>query len=257
MTELCLLPHVFEVAGPHLTGRDDCSCFLIKDDPSVLIDCGTPGGVDRMCQNISSTGTRLEQIDMMIGTHCHYDHVAGAAALKERFPIELWMHEADRQAVERGDSGATVSQSHFGVSFPAVEVEREIKDGEVIGLKDCQLTIVHTPGHTPGHVSVLATWGGFTCLFAGEAVWGGYDPDFYSGIETWHASLHKLLTYDFDVLVWGHTNGVVYGDARRRVTEAMESLGVFHNPWHTRPTGVEYRYGGDRLKPGMTPSPIE
>ena len=257
MTELRLLPGVYEVAGPHLTDRKDCSCFLIKDEPSVLIDCGTPDGIPAMQKHISAIGVGLDQIDMLIGTHCHYDHVAGAAALKKLTPLAFCMHPGDREAVEKGDENATVSRPHFNLPFPPVKVDRELEDGEVIKLKHCNLKILHTPGHTPGHISVLATWDDFTCLFAGEAIWGGFDPEFFSGIEKWRESLEKLLNYDFDVLLWGHSNGVVFGDAKRRVSEALDSLGVFFNPWHTRSSGPKYRYGGDRLKPGMINSVID
>lgn len=256
MTDLRLLPGVYEVGGPHLTDKKDCSVFLIRDEPSILIDCGTPDGIPGLAKNLQSIDVKASEIKMLIGTHCHYDHVAGAAALKEFTPLTFCMHTLDREAVEKGDDLATVSRSHFNLPFPPVKVDRELQDGETIGLKNCRIKVIHTPGHTPGHVSVLATWQDFACLFAGEAVWGGFDPAFYAGIETWRASLEKILAEEFDVMVWGHSNGVVYGDAKRRVSEALISLGVFYNPWHTLSFGPDSRYGGNRLKPGMDISPI-
>ena len=45
MSQLRLLPRVYQVGGPHLTDVKNCSYYLIADDPNVLIDCGSPDGI--------------------------------------------------------------------------------------------------------------------------------------------------------------------------------------------------------------------
>jgi hydroxyacylglutathione hydrolase len=227
VTEFRVLPHVYQVGGPHLTDTKDCSVFLIRDEPSVLIDCGTPDGVSALMRNLDVIGQGRSTIGMVIGTHCHYDHVGGAADLKRLTDIPLWLHPGDRQAVEEADGIQTASEMMYHLPFPPTEVEHDLTDGEVVQLKRCRLTIVHTPGHTAGGVCVLAKWDDFTLLLAGDTVWGGHHPVFGVPIDTWRASLEKLLAFDFDVLVWGHSGGVIYGDAKHRVAEALTALGVY------------------------------
>jgi len=202
-------------------------------------------------RNLAAIGVSLADIGLVIGTHGHYDHVSGIARLKELTDLTFYLHPADRQAVETGDGILTASAMMYHLPFPPARVDRELVDGQVIELAGCKLTIVHTPGHTRGSVCVLATWADFTLLFAGDTVWGGFHPDFYAGVETWAGSLDKLLTYEFDALVWGHSGSVVFGDARQRVKEARAALGVFYVPWRIPITGdMPLRYGGDALNPG-------
>lgn len=254
MTEFRLLPRVYQVGGPHLTDPKDCSCYLIKDDPSILIDCGSPDGIPALRQNLASLGLGFSDIGMLIGTHGHFDHVGGVAALKQLRDVPFYLHPGDRRAVEKGDGRLTASETLYNLPFPPVRVDRELSDAQIIELTHGRLTIVHTPGHTAGSVSILATWDDFTLLFAGDTVWGGYNPDFFAGIEVWRRSLDKLLAYDFDVMVWGHSGSVVFGDARRRVQEARAAMGVFFVPWRIPISGPEFRYGGDALNPGRQES---
>ena len=254
MNQFRLLPRVYQVGGPHLTDVKDCSYYLIADDPNVLIDCGSPDGIPALQGNLASIGVDISEIGIVIGTHGHYDHVGGAAALKQLTDFTFCLHGDDRRAVEEADGVLTASDMMYHLPFPAVTVDQELGDGQVIELAHCQLTVVHTPGHTRGSVCVLATWDDYTLLFAGDTLWGGFHPAFYAGTDTWAASLDKLLTHDFDALVWGHGGSVVFGDARQRVVEARDALGVYYVPWRIPVTSVGLRYGGDGLNPGRQES---
>lgn len=250
MSQFSLLPHVYQIGGSHLTDPKDCSCFLIRDDPCVLIDCGTPDGVPNLVANMAETGTSPADVEMVIGTHGHYDHVAAVPALKEMGDFTFLLHEEDCEAVEKGDGVLTASQLMYHLPFPAFKVDQVLTDGQEFQLKNCRLTVVHTPGHTRGSICVLASWSDFTVLFSGDTVWGGYHPAITAGIETWAASLEKLESMEFDAMVWGHGGCVVYGDAKRRVQEARQALGVYFVPWRTPVTATGLRYGGDPLNPG-------
>ena len=96
MSEFRLLPHVYQVGGPHLTDPKDCSVFLIRDEPSVLIDCGAPDGSPALLRNLAALQFSETDIGMIIGTHCHYDHVGAAAELRRAASIPMWLHPADR-----------------------------------------------------------------------------------------------------------------------------------------------------------------
>ncbi len=254
MGEFRLLPRVYQVGGPHLTDAKDGGVFLIRDEPNVLVDCGSPDGVPGLLKNLEVLGVGTSEVGMIVGTHCHYDHVGGAAGLQRLAGVPLWLHAADRRAVEEGDGTQTASDLMYHLPFPPARVERELSDGQVIQLKHCRLTVVHTPGHTAGSVCVLATWDDFTLLLSGDTVWGGHHPVFGVTVETWRASLKKLLRHDFDAMVWGHSGGVVFGDARRRVQEALVGLGVYYVPWRIPVSGIELRYGGDAYNPGRNES---
>ncbi len=248
-----LLPSFLQVGGSHLTHPWDASSYLVLDQPSVLIDCGTPHGWDALRRNLSEVGVKAGDIGLIIGTHGHYDHVSAAALVREECDAPFLLHEDDASAVESGDSERTAARLMYGASFSPVTVDRKLRDGEEIRLEHSLLRIIHTPGHTPGSVSVLVSWGDFTLLVAGDTVWGGYHEAIGSDVAAWHRSMDRLLGYDIDALVWGHSGSVLYGDANARLREAAAGLGVYFVPWRLPISGVG-RYAGNPLAPGRMES---
>ncbi|WP_162251332.1 MBL fold metallo-hydrolase [Paenibacillus sp. Root444D2] len=149
-------------------------------------------------------------------------------ALESR--TELWIHEADREQVEIGDYHRT-GAFLYGKSFPALQVHRTLIDGEMLQIGRFTLEVIHTPGHSPGSVSLLLMDGIHKILIAGDTLWGGYHVKVGSDIEAWGNSLDKLLTYDFDLMTFGHLPPTLVYDAKTKVSEARKQLGVYFNPW--------------------------
>lgn len=102
----------------------------------------------------------------VILTHNHADHLGAAAELLEHFHIPLWLHEADEKNMLSQANRAIAAM--FAVSLPPA-AERRLTDGETVGSGDLTLTVVHSPGHTPG--SVLLRSGDL--LFTGDTLFQG------------------------------------------------------------------------------------
>jgi glyoxylase-like metal-dependent hydrolase (beta-lactamase superfamily II) len=129
-----------------LTGfpRHYLNAYLAED---VLIDAGTRWRRGRMLAELS--GRRVTLVAL---THCHPDHQGTAAAVCRAFGVPLACHEADVAAAEGRTSmqpGNTIVR--LGVRIlggPPYPVARVLREGDVVG----GFRVVHTPGHTPGHV---------------------------------------------------------------------------------------------------------
>lgn len=93
----------------------------------------------------------------LLGTHAHWDHVAGLAELKRLTGAQVWMSEADAVSLEDGGK----SDFRFGDSpethFDPVQVDRGLKDQDRIELGGVTLTAHHHPGHTKGATSFTLT----------------------------------------------------------------------------------------------------
>lgn len=99
-------------------------------------------------------------------THGHADHAGAAAEVIRHFHIPLWLHQADEQVVR-----SLVNREFaalFGVALPP-PAERLLGDGETIGSDDLAMTVIHSPGHTPG--SILLRSGNL--LFTGDTLFQG------------------------------------------------------------------------------------
>jgi hydroxyacylglutathione hydrolase len=100
------------------------------------------------------------RVKLLLNTHAHYDHAAGMRTVQEALGGDYWLHPADRFLLDRlSDQGAA-----FG--FPPAEAPDEVHDltdGQVLTLGEHELSVIHTPGHSPGGV----------CFRHGDTLWVG------------------------------------------------------------------------------------
>ena len=134
------------------TGFFETNCYILGDKKpgnAAIIDPGDEGA--RILRTIEAHGLSPSCI---INTHGHADHIAAVAYLEERLKnIRVYIHEADAQML----TGLT----NKALSFVA--------DGDEIAAGDLRFKVIHTPGHTPGGISLLTSGH----LFSGDSLFCG------------------------------------------------------------------------------------
>jgi len=210
---------VFLVGGSDITDSRDCSVYLVDAGELALIDSGAGAAPGRIVENIEALGLDPDRLSLLILTHCHIDHVGGASYFKERFGLTVVMHDLDADAVERGDAVKT-GASWYGVDLAPFKVDKRIAGAQdILELSEGTLSCLHTPGHTPGSLSVSMDHGGQRVLF-GQDIHGPFLPEFGADLTAWRTSMEKLLALAPDLLCEGHFG--VFRPARR-VREYIES----------------------------------
>jgi glyoxylase-like metal-dependent hydrolase (beta-lactamase superfamily II) len=200
-----VLEGIFQVGGAGLSGPGDCCCYLIDvgEGASVLVDAGLGTDPVALLQNIERTDHRPEDIVALVLTHCHIDHIGGAPAVIDRSGCEVVAHEADAGAIEDGDGRRTAARA-YGVNSPQIDVTRRIAaDGGTLDYGTAHIVAIHTPGHTPGSITLQMNVDGKTLLFA-QDVHGPFYRDFGSDIPAWRRSMERLIAIGPDVLLEGH-----------------------------------------------------
>ena len=194
---------VYQVGGPGMTAPEDCCVYLVDMGKPVLIDAGAGDSVDMIIRNLEDLGYRPRDISTVVLTHCHIDHVGGAPVLAEKYGLPLAIHEMDAAAVEGGDPRKTAA-NWYGVDFPPTSVKTHLRGerGEIPGGAS-PLHWLHTPGHTPGSISLYVNNGLFTVLF-GQDIHGPFYASFGSDLDQWAESMRRLLELDADILCEGH-----------------------------------------------------
>lgn len=194
---------IYQVGGPDMTSPDDCCIYLVDLGYPVLIDAGAGKSWRKLLSNLERLGYSPRDLKLVVLTHCHIDHVGGAPFLSERYDVPLAIHELDAAAVEEGDNRRTAA-SWYGIDLPPFKVKRRlVEEGGVIEGGVSPLRWMHTPGHTPGSISLLADNGLYKVLF-GQDIHGPFYASFGSDLDAWEASMRKLLDLEADILCEGH-----------------------------------------------------
>jgi len=224
---------IFRVAGNDITDPRDCSVYLLDVGELVMIDTGFGESIDLIGRNIEEQGLDPKDVSTVILTHCHIDHIGGADRFRQRFGSRLAMHRLDAAIVARGDNRLTAAFCFQKVFLPfPIDIILEGEE-ERLACGEQELFCLHTPGHTPGSISVYADAGGKRVLFAqdlGAPLLKEFDCD----PVAWKRSAEKLLNLNADILCDGHTG--VY-QPRRMATKYIRTcmasnLGTQHD--HSR-----------------------
>lgn len=194
---------VFQVGGPQLTSPDDCCFYLVDTGRPILVDAGAGTEPRKLVANLESLGYSPRDIELVVLTHCHIDHIGGAAHLAQRYSLPMAIHELDAAPVEEGDSRRTAA-TWYGVDFAPLKIKHHLKGGEgAFEGGATPLRWVHTPGHTPGSIALYLDNGLFRVLF-GQDIHGPFNASFGSDLGDWAASMRRLLELEADILCEGH-----------------------------------------------------
>ncbi|RJP26688.1 MAG: MBL fold metallo-hydrolase [Actinobacteria bacterium] len=194
---------VYQVGGPDMTAPEDCCFFLVDLGRPVLIDAGAGADPRKLLRNLEELGYSPGDIKLIVLTHCHIDHVGGAAFLVEKYGLPLAIHALDASPIEDGDTRRTAA-NWYGMDFAPTRVKFHLEgeSGDIEGGAS-PIRWIHTPGHTPGSISLLIDNGMLKVLF-GQDIHGPFYASFGSDIDAWSESMRKLLELEADILCEGH-----------------------------------------------------
>ncbi len=190
-----------------------CNCSIVGDEKTgeaVVIDPGDE--TDRIKEVLAKHNLHPKYI---IATHAHIDHVGGLEQLKRATGAAVLMHAADLPLYEN----VAVQAEWLGVLPPeVVNVDQFLKEGDSLRFGAYLLEVLHTPGHSPGSLS-LHLAGPQTKIFSGDTLfqqsigrtdlWGGSYEQILKSIH------NRLLIFPDETPVFpGHGSSTTIGDER-------------------------------------------
>lgn len=147
--------------------------FVETDGSVTLVDTGTSMASKRIINGLAEIGKHPQDVQRIVLTHAHNDHVGSAAALLPQTRANgATVHTEDEQCVREGHPpqrpglGAVLSRMP-GMGWRPCPVSATVQDGDVLDVAG-GLAVHHTPGHTPGHISLLHQESGV--LITGDAI---------------------------------------------------------------------------------------
>jgi hydroxyacylglutathione hydrolase len=192
-------------AYPWQGSDNNCNSYvfagILDGERHVIVDPGHPvtpsnreSALDRLFNSMKRDGLAAESIGLVILTHSHPDHSESAIILRNEYQSMVAVHEADEPAF-----------SHIGGKADLFLEEGTLELGTA---KPTILQIYHSPGHTPGHVTVY--WPDKKLLVAGDCIFyrsiGRADlPG--GNLSVLRQSIERLSRLDIDYLLCGHAYG--------------------------------------------------
>jgi len=145
--------------------RDFVNGFILRDEDGqvTLVDMGLKSSGPKVIAALGAIGSTPSDVTRLVLTHAHADHAGGAAHVAARTGRSFDVHEDDAPYARAGKApprdrrfllGRLLDRVAGGQAFSPVPVERELSDGDVLPVAG-GLRVVHTPGHSPGHISLL------------------------------------------------------------------------------------------------------
>jgi len=204
-------------------GLLQCNCSILGDratGEAIVIDPGDE--VERIVELLARQEMKVRAI---VSTHTHIDHVGGLAALHRATGAPVLIHQGDLALYDSLD----VQAQWLGIPTPeTMEIRDFLKEGDTLGWGGFLARVLHTPGHTPGSISLVIESRGLgqqpeegpkRLLIAGDTLFqgsigrtdlpGGSYPQIIRSIH------HKLLTLPEDlVVIPGHGGSTTIGEER-------------------------------------------
>ena len=188
--------------------------YLAESDTCVVVDPGVePDKVFAALEYANLVPSAI------LNTHGHSDHIAGNAALKQRWPdIPLVIGHGD--AYKLADPDANLSAA-FGIPIVSPPADRQVHEGDRLNFSGIEWEVLETPGHSAGHVVFLTRMNDPWIVVGGDVLFrlGIGRTDFFDGnFDDLRRSIHeKLFTLPDDTLVLpGHGDATTIGDEKRR-----------------------------------------
>lgn len=196
----------------------------------TLIDLCLPGKHETILNTLRANGYPLHSVKRIILTHGDVDHIGRGMDMKRTTGATIVCHTVEKQLLEKPKKRPTanIGQVLFfkiGFLFPMYGSVRPVVPDELVVDGDTTpegFTVIHTPGHTPGHISLLHREK--RLLIAGDALYtsGGHvkvSPGFVTAdVKNAQRSVWKLAKKygdDFDTIVFGHGDPVLMNGGAR------------------------------------------
>ncbi|MED3728649.1 MBL fold metallo-hydrolase [Priestia filamentosa] len=214
---------------------------VIYDKEScVLVDTGMPGYAKELYNLMSEENLNPERLTGVLLTHQDIDHIGSLPQLiEENENLHIYAHEEDRPYIdgekpfikldeEKKKHMTSSLNEHERLLFDETfynpenkNVTHVLKDGETLPIAD-GIKVIHTPGHTPGHISLYHEQS--KTLIAGDAMIVengellGPNPPFTPNMEQALESLNKFKHLEIETLI-GYHGGIFKGDIEKRLQE--------------------------------------
>ena len=191
---------------------------------SYMSNCYIVGCEETREAAVIDPGADFKKIDMIIEelevkikfvllTHAHGDHIGALEEIIQKYNVPVYIHEDDVDMLQ--DANKNFSKMMFRKEIK-IKPEKLLKDGEIVELGQLEMEIIHTPGHTPGSISIKVE----NIMLTGDTLFNGSigRTDFPGGSfeKIINSIKSKIFKYDDEIIVYpGHNSPTTIGKEKK------------------------------------------
>ena len=178
-------------------------CYIIQDRGTIMVDGGAPRKAKQFTKAMEKISIEPQDIQLMIMTHGHWDHIASAKEIKEITGANIAMHQREKDWLENSLKPMPPGVTTWGhvfrgimlmfvplVRIPATKVDIVLGDEEYpLAEYGIPGKVIHTPGHSSGSVSVLLETGD---AFVGDLAMNKFPLRLSAGLPIFAEDSQKL-----------------------------------------------------------------
>lgn len=215
--------------------------LILNNDSLILIDTGFPGLFNQIYEAIEKEGLQFSKLNTIIFTHQDIDHIGNVFEILNKVPenIKIFSHEEEKAYINGEKTPVKLAKLESnlanlpdnvkvaykmlkaGFQRNKVNIDETLIDGQE--LPYCGgITIIHTPGHTPGHICLyFKQWkiliaGDILCVNDGMLCRENQDFNFDNELNL--KSIQKLMKYDIETVISYH-GGIYNHNVNKRIAE--------------------------------------
>lgn len=198
--------NIYWVPGKNQSHFPYCAGLYLKGKAlRLLIDAGMGQANMEPCMK--------EGVDVVVLSHCHIDHRFTLAQFSQ---VPVWCHETETIYLENREcfltgigllrAGLSYEKLFKGYQIQEFTIQRKLRDGDRIDLGGLSFQVLHTPGHTPGHLSFYFPEA--ELMFAADIALNAFGPFYghdFSNINDFIESIRKLKAIPAKTVITGHS----------------------------------------------------
>jgi hydroxyacylglutathione hydrolase len=168
--------------------------YIVLGERICLVDTGPAGGEQRICDALARLGKSVKDVDLVLNTHEHPDHIGGNAFFNRSSEPRFACHEDAVRWIETLEIQHKERPIHgfYALAGQPVHIHRHLHDGESIDLGGgTSLQVIFTPGHSPGSISLFCPQD--RTLIIGDAIQPVDGLPLYIDPARTRASLRRLM----------------------------------------------------------------
>lgn len=204
-----------------------CNVYLVYDgDEWILIDIGYEETVEDFIEIIRQIDFPFSRCKTLVATHADVDHIQGLAKAKQLLKTSVTAHPNAVAPLQSGDTLITLAEiaaQDLKMAMPAVAIEHEVNDGDVIEVGSLKVEVWHTPGHTNSQLAFRIG----DVLLSGDNIYrdgciGAIDAHHGSDIKAFVSSLERIR--DSDVKWLAPSHGPIFANDRELLNATIERV---------------------------------